>query len=215
LNKILKLMLLVLFLIFLVSSVNAQPRLENFRWVGNTGLALSGQPSSSDWKTLAGWGIKATVNLCCIPDAGSDMQDNQTYLNSLGIEYYWLPVTDDIDVAWNITEEQADDAIDWINQKLGEGKSVLIHCSWGEGRSVTLGMMWYVHEGHTPNEAFVWIEQFPEAYPVGIQKQAVRNYYNWLQPNQATEAGESYFIIPLVAITVMAVLLYWKLKKRD
>jgi protein tyrosine phosphatase (PTP) superfamily phosphohydrolase (DUF442 family) len=173
-------MLIFLFLILLVNSVSAQPRLENFRWVRDTGLALSGQPSSSDWETLASWGIEATVNLCCILDAGSDMQDNQTYLELLGIEYYWLPVTDDIDIAWNITEEQANDAIEWVNQKLGEDKSVLIHCSWGQGRSVTLAMMWYLHKGHTPQEAFIWIEQFPEAYSVEIQKQAVRDYYDWL-----------------------------------
>jgi protein-tyrosine phosphatase len=194
-----------------IVNVSAQPRLENFRWVENTGLALSGQPSSSDWETLASWGINATVNLCCIPDAGSDMQDNETYLESLGIEYYWLPVIDDINIAWNLTEEQVNDAIDWINQKLGEGKSVLIHCSWGQGRSVTLAMMWYVHEGYTPQEALVWIEQFPEAYPVEIQKQAVRDYYTWLQPNQDTE--ENFMIITIVAVTVFAVFLYWKLKK--
>ena len=81
-----------------VGFTRAQSSLVNFRWLGNTGLALCGQPENSDqWETVKGWGVNATLNL------RSGAQDNETYLNSIGIEYYHLPVIND---GWDLTEQQ-------------------------------------------------------------------------------------------------------------
>ena len=153
-----------------------QSPVYNFRWLGDTGLALSGQPENSDqWETVKSLGINATVNL------RSEAQDNETYLNSIGIEYYYLPITSNgVAGSWNLTEQQTEAPINWINSKLAEGKKVLIHCQVGQNRAPTMAMMWYIHEGHTADEAYNWVLQYPVSAPYDSQKQCAIDYYNWL-----------------------------------
>jgi hypothetical protein len=149
---------------------------DNFRWLGDTGLALSGQPENSDqWETVKSLGVNATVNL------RSEEQDNETYLNSIGIEYYYLPIINNGAAgSWNLTEQQNEAPIHWINSKLAEGKKVLIHCHLGQNRAPTMAMMWYMHEGHTANEAYNWVLQYPVSAPYDSQKQRAVDYYEWL-----------------------------------
>jgi hypothetical protein len=158
----------------------AQSSLVNFRWLGSTGLALCGQPENSEqWETVKSWGVNATVNLRC------EAQDNETYLNSIGIEYYYLPIINKGAAgSWNLTEQQNEAPIQWINSKLAEGKKVLIHCHLGQNRAPTLAMMWYIHEGHTATEAYNWVLQYPISDPYNYQQQRAADYYNWLQQQQ-------------------------------
>lgn len=153
-----------------------QSSVDNFRWLGSTGLALSGQPENSDqWETVKSLGVNATVNL------RSEEQDNETYLNSIGIEYYYLPIINNGAAgSWNLTEQQNEAPIHWINSKLAEGKKVLIHCHLGQNRAPTMAMMWYMHEGHTANEAYNWVLQYPVSAPYDSQKQRAVDYYEWL-----------------------------------
>lgn len=169
-----------------VGFTRAQSSLVNFRWLGSTGLALCGQPENSDqWETVRSWGINVTVNLRC------EAQDNETYLNSIGIEYYYLPIINNGAAgSWNLTEQQVEAEIQWINSKLAEGKKVLIHCHLGQNRAPTLAMMWYIHEGHTANEAYNWVLQYPISDPFDYQKQRAVDYYNWLQ-QQSTHTPSS------------------------
>lgn len=189
----------------------AQRGLENFRWLGSTGLAISGQPDlQSEWDTLYSWGIRATVNLC------AEKEDDKLYLQTLRIDYFWFPVTDG---TWDstITNEQINTTVNWIDSELSAGKKVLIHCAWGRGRGPTLAMMWYVHEGHTPSEAESWVVQYPISSPADIQKQAVRSYYYWLQqlPEPADQPlpQEVLVILAIVGASVLLFLL-WKDKLR-
>lgn len=154
----------------------AQSSVDNFRWLGNTGLALSGQPdNSAQWETVKSLGVNATVNL------RSEAQDNETYLNSMGIEHYPLPIINNGAAgSWNLTEQQNEAPIHWINSKLAEGKKVLIHCHLGQNRAPTMAMMWYIHEGHTATEAYNWVLQYPVSAPFDSQKQAAVDYYSWL-----------------------------------
>ena len=161
----------------LVGFTQAQTSLVNFRWLGDTGLALCGQPENAEqWETLKSWGINATMNL------RSESQDNETFLNSIGIEYYYLPITNnEIAGLWDLTEQQVEAGIQWINSKLAEGKKVLIHCQLGQNRAPTMAMMWYIHEGHTVDEAYNWVLQYPISNPYPYQTQQAVNYYTWLQ----------------------------------
>ena len=163
--------------LYLLGFTQAQMSLANFRWLGNTGLALCGQPENVEqWETLKSWGINATMNL------RSESQDNETFLNSIGIEYYYLPVTNnEIAGLWDLTEQQVEAGIQWINSKLAEGKKVLIHCQMGQNRAPTMAMMWYIHEGHTVEEAYNWVLQYPISNPYPYQTQQAVNYYTWLQ----------------------------------
>jgi protein tyrosine phosphatase (PTP) superfamily phosphohydrolase (DUF442 family) len=188
---------LLLFLVMgasLVSSGHAQPGLVNFRWLGDTGLAVSGQPeTSAQWETLRSWGVKATVNL------RREAQDNESYLNSIGIEYYYLPVANDTDGAWNLTQQQVDAGVHWVNSRLAEGKKVLIHCYWGQNRGSTLAMIWYVHGGHTAEEAYNWVVQYPVSYPLAIQRQAVADYYDWLKGQAAGSFPTALIVVAFIA----------------
>jgi protein tyrosine phosphatase (PTP) superfamily phosphohydrolase (DUF442 family) len=161
----------------LVGFTQAQMSLANFRWLGETGLALCGQPENAEqWETLKSWGVNATVNL------RSESQDDEVFLNSIGIEYYYLPVTNnEIAGLWDLTEQQVEAGIHWINSKLTEGKKVLIHCQLGQNRAPTMAMMWYIHEGHTAEEAYNWVLQYPISNPYLYQTQQADNYYTWLQ----------------------------------
>ena len=163
--------------LYLVGFTQAQTSLANFRWLGDTGLALCGQPENAEqWETLKSWGINATMNL------RSESQDNETFLNSIGIEYNYLPITNnEIAGLWDLTEQQVEDGIQWINSKLAEGKKVLIHCQLGQNRAPTMAMMWYIHEGHTAEEAYNWVLQYPISNPYQYQTQQAFNYYTWLQ----------------------------------
>jgi hypothetical protein len=154
----------------LLSQVFSQPGLVNFRWVGETGLALCGQPEdNTQWDTLRSWGVTATINL------RSGLEDDVEYIESLGITYYYLPTVD-----WTLTNEETQGGVDWINQQLANGRKVLVHCGHGVNRAPTMACMWYVHEGHTPEEALNWIIQYPISEPSDNQTQAIYDYYNWL-----------------------------------
>jgi len=163
--------------LYLSGFTQAQMSLANFRWLGDTGLALCGQPENAEqWETLKSWGINATMNL------RSESQDNEAFLNSIGIEYYYLPVTNnEIAGLWDLTEQQVEAGIQWINSKLVEGKKVLIHCQLGQNRAPTMAMMWYIHEGHTADEAYNWVLQYPISQPYTYQTQQAVNYFTWLQ----------------------------------
>ena len=73
--------------------------LVNFRWLGDTGLALCGQPENSEqWETVKSWGVNATLNL------RGESQDDETYLESIGIEYYYLTIITNPSAIWDVTE---------------------------------------------------------------------------------------------------------------
>jgi Dual specificity phosphatase, catalytic domain len=175
-KKLCALLAIALLVLCFVDFTQAQPSLVNFRWLGNTGLALCGQPETTDqWETIRNLGVTATINL------RSEAQDNEAYLNSIGIEYYYLPVDDNPKTgAWDLTVQQVEAGIHWINNELAEGKKVLIHCYWGQNRGPTLAMMWYVHEGHTAKEAYKWVLKYPVSAPFNYQRQCAADYYEWL-----------------------------------
>jgi protein-tyrosine phosphatase len=193
----------VLVVLCFAGFIGAQSSVDNFRWLGDSGLALSGQPESSEqWEAVKSLGINATVNLRC------EAQDNETFLDSVGIEYYYLPVSNS--GSWNLTEEQVDDGVHWINSELAEGKKVLIHCQLGQNRAPTLAMMWYIHEGHTAEEAYGWVLQYPVSAPYNYQMQRAVEYYDWLfQPSTSAStvtpasAAEDFSTVLVVAVVVI------------
>ncbi len=191
--------LFVFSLIFfsLAGLVRAQMSLVNFRWLGDTGLALCGQPENSEqWETVKSWGVNATLNL------RGEAQDNETYLESIGIEHYYLPVITSPDAIWDLTEEQVETGVQWINSKLAEGKKVLIHCQLGQNRAPTMAMMWYIHEGHTEEEAYQWVMQYPISEPYEYHRQCVVAYYNWLQQKPTPTSAPNSEGLPTVVVVV-------------
>lgn len=191
----------VLMVLCFAGFTRAQQSVDNFRWLGDTGLALSGQPENSDqWEAVKSLGVNATLNL------RSEESDNETYLNSIGIDYYYLPAVDNGAAgSWNLTEQQVEDGVLWINSKLAEGKKVLIHCHLGQNRAPTMAMMWYIHEGHTASEAYSWVLQYPVTALFNPQMQSAVGYYNWLlqQPTPTSAPTSEDFSKALVVASVL------------
>lgn len=194
----------VLMFLCFVGFAGAQESVANFRWLGDTGLALSGQPENSEqWETAKSLGVNAVMNL------RSEAQDNETYLSSVGIEYYYLPVSNDgTGGLWNLTKEQVDAGVHWINSELAEGKKILIHCQLGQNRAPTMAMMWYIHEGHTAEEAYGWVLQYPVSAPYNYQMQRAVEYYDWLfqqstSPTATSTSVSGDFSTALVVASVV------------
>jgi len=155
----------------LFASVLSDPGLGEFRWLGDTNLALCGQPEdNSQWDILISWGISSCINM-----RSGTPEDDVPYLLSQGLTYYHLPTTD-----WNISPDETHAGVQWINEQLADGRKVLIHCNHGTSRAPTMAAMWYIHEGHTAQEAVAWIQSYPPSYPSDMATQAMLDYYDWL-----------------------------------
>jgi len=190
----------------LFASVLSDPGLGEFRWLGDTNLALCGQPEdNSQWDILISWGISSCINM-----RSGTPEDDVPYLLSQGLTYYHLPTTD-----WNISPEETHAGVQWINEQLADGRKVLIHCNHGTSRAPTMAAMWYIHEGHTAQEALAWIQSYPPSYPTDMETQAMLDYYDWLcsedpDPPENTDIPEfpSWIILPLFVIATVVVIIY-------
>jgi hypothetical protein len=163
------------------SNARSDPGLGEFRWLGDTNLALCGQPEdNSQWDTLISWGISSCINML-----SGTSKDDVPYLLSQGLTYLHLPTID-----WDISPGETHAGVQWINKQLADGRKVLIHCYHGTSRTPTMAAMWYIHQGHTAEEAIAWVKSYPPSYPSEMATQAIYDYYDWLkmpEPEPITE----------------------------
>ena len=163
------------------ASAFSDPGLGEFRWLGDTKIALCGQPEDNgQWDILISWGISACINML-----SGTTKDDVPYLLSQELTYLHLPTVD-----WDISPEETDAGVQWINKQLADGRKVLIHCYHGTSRTPTMAAMWYINEGHTAQEALDWIKIYPPSYPSEMATQAIYDYYNWLQKEEPTTPEE-------------------------
>ena len=68
--------------------------------------------------------------------------------------------------------------VDYIQQHVGAGKTVYVHCKAGRGRSATVALCWLVaHRGMTPVEAQALLQQKrPQVLKTVHQRQVVRDF---------------------------------------
>jgi hypothetical protein len=159
----------------LFASVRSDPGLGEFRWLGDTNLALCGQPEdNSQWDILMSWGISSCINML-----SGTTKDDVPYLLSQGLTYLHLPTID-----WDLSPEETHAGVQWINEQLADGRKVLIHCYHGTSRTPTMAAMWYINEGHTVQEALDWIKSYPPSYPSDMATQAIYDYYDWLHKEE-------------------------------
>jgi hypothetical protein len=82
-----------------------------------------------------------------------------------------------------------------------------------------MAMMWYIHEGHTANEAYNWILQYPISDPYDYQQQCATDYYNWLQQQSTSAPTSEHFIAANAAVafgafvTIIGLLIYLTKRK--
>ena len=100
-------------------------RPTNFSWVVEGKLAGCGLPMTEDeFEWLADQGIKSvvTVREVALPSDWFDGSDID-YLH-LQVEDFGAP-----------TIEELDQAVDFIDQQIGSGRPVMVHCAAGKGRT--------------------------------------------------------------------------------
>jgi protein-tyrosine phosphatase len=91
-------------------------------------LATGHAPFSYDDFAAMRWhGIDAIVNLC------GEYCDLHEIQQESGFEVYYLPIADESapDMA------ELEKAIAWVDEKIDQGKKVLVHCRFGVGRTGT------------------------------------------------------------------------------
>lgn len=120
----------------------------NMSWV-TASLAVGGRVLPQDIPRLAKSGVTAVV------DTRSEHQDDETALAASGIQLLYLPTPD----TFPLSVEQLRQGADWINERIGQGKRVLVHCEHGVGRSVLLTAAALVEQGMSAHEAITIVQR--------------------------------------------------------
>jgi len=96
-------------------------------WITENLAAGHAPFSHEDLAEMKGQGIDAIVNLC------GEYCDLHEIPQDTGFEVYYLPIADEC--APHMAELES--AIEWVDEIIGQGKKVLVHCRFGIGRTGT------------------------------------------------------------------------------
>lgn len=120
----------------------------NMSWV-TTNLAVGGRVLPRDIPRLAKSGVTAVV------DTRAEHKDDEKALGAHGIALLYLPTRD----TFPLTVDQLERGADWINEQIGQGQRVLVHCEHGVGRSVLLTAAALVEQGMGAHEAMTLVQR--------------------------------------------------------
>ncbi len=120
----------------------------NMSWITDQ-LAVGGRIRPQDIPALARIGVNSVV------DTRSEYCDDAVALGKEGIELLHLPTPD----TRPLSIEQMLMGAQWVQQRLDEGKRVLIHCEHGVGRSVLLACAVLVYGGMHAQAALNLVQQ--------------------------------------------------------
>jgi Predicted protein-tyrosine phosphatase len=158
-----------------------------FSWIIKDKLAANSIPRNvEDLDFIKDQKISAVV--CLVEDDELEIQDKENnigikaYENLLkerGIELLHSPIKN-----YNApTIEQVEFILNWIYQKLREGKRVMVHCRGGQGRTGTIIASYLMHEyGYTAEEAINFVRSLrPGSIENYSQVRFLRFYENYLK----------------------------------
>ncbi len=86
------------------------------------GLFIGRRPSQTEGRHLSGSGIDAVLDLCA---------EFPPQYSKLGLNYHYVTILDGSPPS----NRQFREAVEWIGARRAEGKSILIHCAQGHGKS--------------------------------------------------------------------------------
>jgi protein tyrosine phosphatase (PTP) superfamily phosphohydrolase (DUF442 family) len=120
----------------------------NLSWI-TPHLAVGGRVHPDDIHRLAASGVTSVV------DTRSEDQDDEAALAAHGIGLLYLPTPD----THPLTVADLKRGAAWINERIGEGRRVLVHCEHGVGRSVLLAAAALVVSGLGAHESMNLIKR--------------------------------------------------------
>jgi atypical dual specificity phosphatase len=153
---------------------------SRFGWILPGRIAGSGRPGrygslEDDLAFLRDEGIRVIISLL---ETTLNLED---YLRE-GFEPHHLPVED----FTAPTLEQIAHACAVIEEALGQGKKVLVHCNAGIGLTVSILACFLVHQGREPAEAVAEVrDQRPLSLETREQVEMVRAYYRHRRGNSS------------------------------
>lgn len=163
----------------------------DYSWI-NHNLAIGSAPSEArDFAHLARRGIRAVVDLR--EEAG----DDPALIGQYGMDFLRMLIADG--TAPDVQDMRQ--IVEWVANRIAEGKKVYIHCQAGVGRSPTVAAAYLIYRSASPTaspgagpdagqpgvltvpQALHEVsDQRPDAQPNDAQIQALRRFYDSLLP---------------------------------
>lgn len=120
----------------------------NMSWITDH-LAVGGRIRPEDIKAVARIGVD------CVVDTRSEYHDDAEALAGENIELLYLPTPD----TYPFTISQMMQGAKWVDERMEQGKRVLIHCEHGVGRSALLASAVLVYGGMHASDALKLVQQ--------------------------------------------------------
>ena len=121
------------------------------KWITDN-LAVGYAPrSEEELDEVKAQGITAIVNLC------AECYDLHAIEERRGFRVYFIPLQDE--GAPDIAEMEK--AVAWIDDSIGSGNKVLVHCRFGIGRTGTLIAAFFLSKGYSLKEALHKMDHTP------------------------------------------------------
>ena len=142
------------------------PTKLNFSWITDN-LAVGGAFHTSDIPKLRAMGVDAVV------DCRAEARDDEEALHRHGIEFLWLPAPD----THELSQRSLDVGVEWVQERMHEGKRVYVHCLHGVGRGPLLGACSLVASGYSAPQALSLVKKRRwQANPNEEQMEALVTY---------------------------------------
>lgn len=121
------------------------------KWITDN-LAVGYAPrSDADLAEVKARGISAIVNLC------AECYDLHAIEERSGFRVYFIPLPDE----GAPDMDEMEKAVTWIDDSIGSGNKVLIHCRFGIGRTGTIVAAYFLSKGYSLKEALNKMDHTP------------------------------------------------------